>query len=121
MEFGPKKTSTARHGDCLMLCIYNARQSPPTPIFTPFSTAERIKYHSHEILSPRLAVLRLRPLHQKTTSKADDSELDAFYEDSEKVIRKKNPSTHLSWVTSMRKSGCQKKGSTGSEALDQDL
>ncbi|VDM76841.1 unnamed protein product [Strongylus vulgaris] len=52
---------------------------------------------SHEILSPRLAILRLSPLHQKTitiincyspTSAAGDSELDAFYEDLQEVIRK---------------------------------
>ncbi|KAK6726469.1 hypothetical protein RB195_004661 [Necator americanus] len=49
---------------------------------------------SHEILSPRLAILRLRPLRQKPisiincyspTSAADESELDEFYE--EEVIR----------------------------------
>ncbi|KAK6765285.1 hypothetical protein RB195_025281 [Necator americanus] len=47
---------------------------------------------SHEILSPRLAILRLRPLRQKhisiiicysPTSAADESELDAFYEELE--------------------------------------
>ncbi|KAK6737204.1 hypothetical protein RB195_019727 [Necator americanus] len=51
---------------------------------------------SHETLSPRLAILRLRPLRQKSisiincyspTSAADDSELDAFYEELGKVIR----------------------------------
>ncbi|KAK6735832.1 hypothetical protein RB195_018839 [Necator americanus] len=51
---------------------------------------------SHEILSPRLAILRLRPLHQKPisiincyspTSAADDSELDAFHEELEEVVR----------------------------------
>ncbi|KAK6765055.1 hypothetical protein RB195_025114 [Necator americanus] len=45
---------------------------------------------SHEILSPRLAILRLRPLRQKSisiincyspTSAADESVLDAFYEE----------------------------------------
>ncbi|KAK6760750.1 hypothetical protein RB195_021991 [Necator americanus] len=50
---------------------------------------------SHEILSPRLAILRLRPLRQKPisiincyspTSAADDSELDAFYEELEEVV-----------------------------------
>ncbi|KAK6763193.1 hypothetical protein RB195_023780 [Necator americanus] len=50
---------------------------------------------SHEILSPRLAILRLRPLRQKSisiincyspTSAADESELDAFYEELEEVI-----------------------------------
>ncbi|KAK6744593.1 hypothetical protein RB195_011365 [Necator americanus] len=50
----------------------------------------------HEILSPRLASLRLRPLRQKPisitncyspTSAADESELDAFYEELEEVIR----------------------------------
>ncbi|VDM78014.1 unnamed protein product [Strongylus vulgaris] len=54
---------------------------------------------SHETLSPRLAILRLRSLHQKAitiincyspTSAADDSELYAFYEDLEGVIRKEN-------------------------------
>ena len=44
---------------------------------------------SHEVLSPRLAVLRLRSLRQKTisiincyspTSAADGNEMDAFYE-----------------------------------------
>ncbi|KAK6734510.1 hypothetical protein RB195_017975 [Necator americanus] len=50
----------------------------------------------HEILSPRLAILRLRPLRQKSisiincyspTSAADDSEMDAFYEELEEVVR----------------------------------
>ncbi|KAK6734871.1 hypothetical protein RB195_018200 [Necator americanus] len=50
---------------------------------------------SHEILSPRLAILRLRPLRQKSisiincyspTSAADDSELGAFYEELEEVV-----------------------------------
>ncbi|KAK6736077.1 hypothetical protein RB195_019012 [Necator americanus] len=54
---------------------------------------------SHEILSPRLAILSLRPLRQKSisiiiiincyspTSAADESELDAFYEELEEVVR----------------------------------
>ncbi|KAK6750637.1 hypothetical protein RB195_002547 [Necator americanus] len=50
---------------------------------------------SHEILSPRLAIFRLRPLRQKSisiincspTSAADESELDAFYEELEEVVR----------------------------------
>ncbi|KAK6742879.1 hypothetical protein RB195_010255 [Necator americanus] len=51
---------------------------------------------SHEILSPRLAILRLRPLRQKSisiincyspTSATDESELDAFYEELEEVVR----------------------------------
>ncbi|KAK6762055.1 hypothetical protein RB195_022956 [Necator americanus] len=51
---------------------------------------------SHEILSPRLAILRLHPLRQKPisiincyspTSAADEPELDAFYEELEEVIR----------------------------------
>ncbi|VDM77940.1 unnamed protein product [Strongylus vulgaris] len=147
-------------------------QSPPTPIFTPFSKLQGASttitalqetksrktdvkqlsdgtliirgekfpsrnvggvgfvvhssvvhlVDSHEILSPRLAIFRLRPLHQETvttincyspTSAADDSKLDAFYEDLEKSFAKKTPSISLSRVTSMRKSGCQKKGSTG--------
>ncbi|KAK6760420.1 hypothetical protein RB195_021766 [Necator americanus] len=50
---------------------------------------------SHEILSPRLAILRLRPLLQKPistmncyspTSATDESELDAFYEELGEVI-----------------------------------
>ncbi|KAK6744791.1 hypothetical protein RB195_011485 [Necator americanus] len=50
---------------------------------------------SHEILSPRLAILRLRPLRQKSisiincyspTSAADECELDEFYEELEEVI-----------------------------------
>ncbi|KAK6732480.1 hypothetical protein RB195_016703 [Necator americanus] len=50
---------------------------------------------SHEILSPRLTILRLRPLRQKSisiincyspTSAADESELDAFYEELEEVV-----------------------------------
>ncbi|KAK6762581.1 hypothetical protein RB195_023343 [Necator americanus] len=54
---------------------------------------------SHEILSPRLAILRLRPLRQKSisiincyspTSTADDSELDAFYEELEVVRNEKS-------------------------------
>ncbi|KAK6744946.1 hypothetical protein RB195_011578 [Necator americanus] len=51
---------------------------------------------SHEILSSRLATLRLRPLRQKSisiidcyspTSAADDSKLDAFYEELKEVVR----------------------------------
>ncbi|KAK6765401.1 hypothetical protein RB195_025358 [Necator americanus] len=51
---------------------------------------------SHEILSPRLAILCLRPLRQKPisiincyspTSAADESELEAFYEELEEVVR----------------------------------
>ncbi|KAK6760627.1 hypothetical protein RB195_021910 [Necator americanus] len=51
---------------------------------------------SHKILSPRLAILRLRPLRQKPisiincyspTSAADEPELDAFYKELEEVIR----------------------------------
>ncbi|KAK6734022.1 hypothetical protein RB195_017660 [Necator americanus] len=51
---------------------------------------------AHEILSPRLAILRLRPLRQKSisiincyspTSAADESELNAFYEELEEVVR----------------------------------
>ncbi|KAK6735590.1 hypothetical protein RB195_018667 [Necator americanus] len=51
---------------------------------------------SHEMLSPRLAILRLRPLRQKSisiincyspTSAADESELDACYEELEEVVR----------------------------------
>ncbi|KAK6762618.1 hypothetical protein RB195_023370 [Necator americanus] len=54
---------------------------------------------SHEILSPRLAILRLRPLRQKSisiincyspTSAADDFELDAFYEELEVVRNEKS-------------------------------
>ena len=50
---------------------------------------------SYEILSPRLAILRLRPPRQKTisiincyspTSAADERELDAFYEELEEAI-----------------------------------
>ncbi|KAK6766960.1 hypothetical protein RB195_026305 [Necator americanus] len=53
---------------------------------------------SNEILSPRLAILHLRPLRQKPisiincyspSSAADESELDAFYEELEEVIRNK--------------------------------
>ncbi|VDL77871.1 unnamed protein product [Nippostrongylus brasiliensis] len=52
---------------------------------------------AHEILSPRPAILRLHPLHHKTISiincysphvAADDSELDAFYQQLVEVIRK---------------------------------
>ncbi|KAK6764768.1 hypothetical protein RB195_024915 [Necator americanus] len=51
---------------------------------------------SHKILSPRLAILRLRPPRQKSisiincyspTSAADESELGAFYEELEEVVR----------------------------------
>ncbi|KAK6742505.1 hypothetical protein RB195_010022 [Necator americanus] len=51
---------------------------------------------THEILSPRLVILRLRPLRQKSisiincyspTSAADESELDAFYEELKELVR----------------------------------
>ncbi|KAK6761760.1 hypothetical protein RB195_022731 [Necator americanus] len=54
---------------------------------------------SHEILSPRLAILRHRPLRQKPisiincyspTSAADESGLGAFYEELHEVIRNEN-------------------------------
>ncbi|KAK6734944.1 hypothetical protein RB195_018255 [Necator americanus] len=140
-------TRTTRHGDCLRLCIYNARTvSTDADLHALLGAAERIKFHvialqetkcrrsdvrqmndgtlvirgekvpsrnvggvgfvvhpsvvhfvdSHEILSPRLAILRLRPLRQKSisiincyspTSAAGDSELDAFYEELEEVVR----------------------------------
>ncbi|KAK6763816.1 hypothetical protein RB195_024226 [Necator americanus] len=53
-------------------------------------------FDSHEILSPRLAILRLRPLRRKPisiincyspTSVADESELDAFYEELDEKER----------------------------------
>ncbi|KAK6762305.1 hypothetical protein RB195_023136 [Necator americanus] len=53
----------------------------------------------HEILSPRLAILRLCCLHQKPisiincyppTSAADESESGAFYKKLEEVIRNEN-------------------------------
>ncbi|KAK6757175.1 hypothetical protein RB195_015162 [Necator americanus] len=142
------ETRTTRHGDCLRLCIYNARTvSTNADLHALLGAAERIKFHvialqetkcrrsdvrqmndgtlvirgenvpsrnvggvgfvlshpsvvhlvdSHEILSPRQAILRLRPLRQKSisitncyspTSAADDSELDAFYEELEEVVR----------------------------------
>ncbi|VDM77465.1 unnamed protein product [Strongylus vulgaris] len=45
---------------------------------------------------------------------ADDSKVDAFYEDLEEVIHKENSFYKFAWVTLMRKSECQKKRSTGS-------
>ncbi|KAK6733672.1 hypothetical protein RB195_017431 [Necator americanus] len=53
-------------------------------------------FESYEILSPRLAIFRLHPLRQKSistincyspTSATDESELDAFYEELEEVVR----------------------------------
>ncbi|KAK6728855.1 hypothetical protein RB195_006117 [Necator americanus] len=117
-------TRTTCHGDCLRLCTYNARTvSTDADLHALLGAAERIKFHvialqetkcrrrgvgfvvhpsvvhlvdSHEILSPRLAILRPRPLRQKSisiincyspTSAADDSELEAFYEELEEVVR----------------------------------
>ncbi|KAK6736608.1 hypothetical protein RB195_019357 [Necator americanus] len=63
-----------------------------TPICRPSSSI----VDSHQILSPRLAILRLRHLRQKPisiinryspTSAADESEMDAFYEELEEVVR----------------------------------
>ncbi|VDM80219.1 unnamed protein product [Strongylus vulgaris] len=68
-------------------------------------------FDSHEILSPRLAILRLRPLHRKAN-------LMLFMRIWRKSSAKKTPS--ISSSVSMRKSGYQKKGSTGSGDLDQD-
>ncbi|KAK6764881.1 hypothetical protein RB195_024993 [Necator americanus] len=54
---------------------------------------------SHDILPPRLAILRLHPLRRKPisnincyspTSTDDESELDAFYEELEEVIHNEN-------------------------------
>ncbi|VDM84201.1 unnamed protein product, partial [Strongylus vulgaris] len=82
---------------------------------------------SHEILSPRLAILRFRPLHQKTitiincyspASAADDSELDAFYEDLEEVVHKEK--SFYKFVVGDFNAKCQKKGSIGSGDLEQD-
>ncbi|EYC39612.1 hypothetical protein Y032_0649g1120 [Ancylostoma ceylanicum] len=70
---------------------------------------------SHEILSPRLAILRLHLPRRKSISiincysptlTADESELDTFYE-------RKSPSTNPLLVTSMLNSGRLKMTSTG--------
>ncbi|EYB94618.1 hypothetical protein Y032_0169g215 [Ancylostoma ceylanicum] len=137
---------TTRHGDCFMLCTYNARTvSTNADLHALLEAAGRIKFHvialqetkskksevrqlndgtliirgekfpsrnvggvgfvvhpsvvhlvdSHEILSPRLAILRLHLPRRKSISiincysptlTADESELDTFYERLEDVI-----------------------------------
>ncbi|KAK6737051.1 hypothetical protein RB195_019634 [Necator americanus] len=101
---------------------YNARTvSTDADLHALLGVAERIKFHvialqetkcrrsdvrqmndgtlvirGEKILSPRLAILRLHSLRQKSisiinccspTSAVDDSELDAFYEELEEVVR----------------------------------
>ncbi|KAK6745849.1 hypothetical protein RB195_012144 [Necator americanus] len=98
-------------------CVLTTReQCPQTLVCIPFSVLQSVSnftrnvggvgfvvhpsvvhlVDSHEILSPRLAILRLRPVRQKPisiincyspTSAADEFELDAFYEELEEVIR----------------------------------
>ncbi|KAK6764350.1 hypothetical protein RB195_024613 [Necator americanus] len=117
-------TRTTRHGDCLRLCTYNVvalqetkcrrsdvrQMNDGTLVIRGEEVPSRnvggvgFVVHpsvvhlvdSHEILSTRLAILRLRPLRQKSisiincyspTSAADDSELEAFYEELEEVVR----------------------------------
>ncbi|KAK6751175.1 hypothetical protein RB195_002880 [Necator americanus] len=107
---------TVRNGFAL---VDRRTMSTDADLHALLGAAERIKFHvialhgpsgvgfvvhpsvvhlvdSHEILSPRLAILRLRPLRQKSisiinsyspTSAADESELDAFYEELEEVVR----------------------------------
>ncbi|KAK6763962.1 hypothetical protein RB195_024337 [Necator americanus] len=117
-------TPTTRHGDCLRLCTYNARTvSTDADLHALLGAAERIKFHVIALQetkcrrsdvrqmndgtlvirgekSPRLAILRLRPLRKKPisiincyspTSVADESELDAFYEELEEMIRNEKP------------------------------
>ncbi|KAK6764185.1 hypothetical protein RB195_024488 [Necator americanus] len=119
-------TRTTHHGDCLRLCIDNARKvstdaedrvqrerrqkNDGTLVIRGKKVPSRnvggvgFVVHpsvvhladSHEILSPRLAIVRLRPLRQKSvsiincyspSSAADESELDTFYEELEEMIR----------------------------------
>ncbi|KAK6760638.1 hypothetical protein RB195_021916 [Necator americanus] len=103
-------TRTTRHGVCLRLCTYNARTaSTDADLHALLGAAERIKFHvialqetncrrSHvrQMNDDPRAILRLRPLRQKPisiincyspTSAADESELDAFYEELEEVVR----------------------------------
>ncbi|KAK6744137.1 hypothetical protein RB195_011071 [Necator americanus] len=84
-------------GDTPLLQRLASRRSGRPPDQAPQHPAKTPNKRSpHEILSPRLAILRLRPLRQKSisiincyspTSAADDSELDAFYEELEEVVR----------------------------------
>ncbi|KAK6745848.1 hypothetical protein RB195_012144 [Necator americanus] len=91
-------TRTTRHGDYLRLRTYNARTVSTDAGGVGFVVHPSVVHlvDSHEILSPRLAILRLRPVRQKPisiincyspTSAADEFELDAFYEELEEVIR----------------------------------
>ncbi|KAK6737882.1 hypothetical protein RB195_020156 [Necator americanus] len=112
--------ATGERRSNLRLCTYNARTvSTDADLHALLGAAERIKFHvialqetkcrridarqmndgtlvirGEKILSPRLAILRLRPLRQKSISimncysptSAADSELDAFYEELEEVV-----------------------------------
>ncbi|VDM84085.1 unnamed protein product [Strongylus vulgaris] len=129
-----------------MLCTYNARTvSTNADLYALLEAAGRINYHviarlagnkiqedgrvgfvvhpsavhlvhSHEILSPRLAILQLRPLHQKAITL-----INCWMEDLEEVIRKENSFYKFVVGDFNAKSGCQKKGSIGAGDLDQEF
>ncbi|KAK6729117.1 hypothetical protein RB195_006267 [Necator americanus] len=91
----PSQTSDGMATDCVLT---TREQCPQTPTCMPFSDYQISRDCSagDQILSPRLAILRLRPLRQRhisiincysPTLAADESELD---EELEKLIRNEN-------------------------------
>ncbi|KAK6757189.1 hypothetical protein RB195_015174 [Necator americanus] len=115
------ETRTTRHGDCLRLCIYNARTvSTNADLHALLGAAERIKFHVIALQETKCrrsdvrqmndgtlvirgenvpsrnvggvgfvvhpSVVHLVDSHEILSPPADDSELDAFYEELEEVV-----------------------------------
>ncbi|KAK6755335.1 hypothetical protein RB195_013983 [Necator americanus] len=97
-------TLTTRHGDCLRLCTYNARTvSTDADLHALLGAAERIKFHVIALQETKCRRSDVRQMNDGTlvirgekvpsrnvggaASTADESELDAFYEELEEVVR----------------------------------
>uniref|UniRef100_W6NHQ6 Craniofacial development protein 2 n=1 Tax=Haemonchus contortus TaxID=6289 RepID=W6NHQ6_HAECO len=82
---------------------------------------------SHEILSPRFAILRLRHTHMMTISivncyspysAADEEELDALYDQLEEIIHNEKSFYKFVVGDSNARLGKDKRRSSGSESLE---
>ncbi|KAK6755348.1 hypothetical protein RB195_013992 [Necator americanus] len=95
-------TLTTRHGDYLRLCTYNARTvSTNADLHALLGAAERIKFHVIALQETKCRRSDVRQMNdgtliirgEKVPSRnvggvaADESELDAFYEELEEVVR----------------------------------
>ncbi|KAK6749857.1 hypothetical protein RB195_002083 [Necator americanus] len=95
-------TRMTRHGDCLRLCTYNARTvSTDADLHALLEAADRIKFHVIALQETKCRRSDVRQMNdgtlvirgEKVPSRnvggvaADESELDAFYEELEEVVR----------------------------------